>query len=96
MLNADKELELVAKKATLLERINNQRNDLKNLTHSLEKKCNRADKVADGINWLRDNKKIVGFAALAIVLFRPIKTIKLCWNGYHLVKFVKKINSFIK
>ena len=58
----DKEIELFAQKAMLLERIKNQRQNLGNLFVPLEEKCNNIDNVADGIIWLRNNKQIVGIA----------------------------------
>ena len=64
----DKEIELFAQKAMLLERIKNQRQNLGNLFVPLEKKCNNIDNVADGIIWLRNNKQIVGIATAILVL----------------------------
>lgn len=92
----DKEIELFAQKAMLLERIKNQRQNLGNLFVTLEKKCNNIDNVADGIIWLRNNKQIVGIATAILVILKPIKTIKLVWKSYKLIKFVSNFKSIIK
>ena len=68
----DKEIELFAQKAMLLERIKNQRQNLGNLFVPLEKKCNNVDNVADGIIWLRNNKQIVGIATAILVILKPL------------------------
>lgn len=91
----DKNIELAAQKATLLERIKSQRQNLSDLFVPLEKKCNSVDNVADGINWLRSNKQFVGIATAILVLLKPIKTIKLVWKGYKLVKFASNFKSMI-
>lgn len=89
------DIELAAKRAMLLERINNQRQGLGDLFVPLEKKCNNIDNVADGVNWLRNNKQFVGIAAAVLVLLKPIKTIKLVWKGYKFVKFANNFRTLI-
>ena len=74
-----KKQRLMVRRAELIRRIQQQRNDVKTLAHSFEKPINLIDKCYAGIQKVRQQPKamMIGALAVAFVLRKPLLRINL-------------------
>lgn len=70
----------------LLERISQQRNDLRATCQPIGELLNTADQVMEGAErtrrWLRANPLAVGLGLFVLVVWRPKGAVKLVKNGF--------------
>ncbi|MEY4329211.1 MAG: hypothetical protein RL703_1030 [Pseudomonadota bacterium] len=74
------------RRGRLLERISQQRNDLRTVLVPVSNMLNVADQAMDGAErtrrWLRANPLAVGLGLFVLIIWRPKGAIRLAKNGF--------------